>query len=150
MRYQQKQQDLLDNPKRFSTCPCVLGNKGVSSGRSYYEVTVKGKTKWDLGVARESINRKGNITLSPKDGYWTVALRERYKYLACTSTPVLLSLREKPQKVGVFVDYEEGQVSFYDVEARSHIYSFIDCAFTEKLYPYLGPCANFGVKLLLL
>ncbi|XP_021432755.2 zinc finger protein RFP [Oncorhynchus mykiss] len=144
VRYQQKQQDLLDNPKRFSTCPCVLGNKGVSSGRSYYEVTVKGKTKWDLGVARESINRKGNITLSPKDGYWTVALRERCKYLACTSTPVLLSLREKPQKVGVFVDYEEGQVSFYDVEARSHIYSFTGCTFAKKLYPYLGPCANFG------
>ncbi|XP_035620633.1 zinc finger protein RFP-like [Oncorhynchus keta] len=144
VRYQQKQQDLLDNPKRFSTCPCVIGNKGISSGRSYYEVTVKGKTKWDLGVARESINRKGTITLSPKDGYWTVALREKCKYLACTSTPVLLSLREKPQKVGVFVDYEEGLVSFYDVEARSHIYSFTGCTFAKKLYPYLGPCANFG------
>ncbi|XP_071242321.1 E3 ubiquitin-protein ligase TRIM21-like [Salvelinus alpinus] len=82
-------------------------DKVIEEGRFYYEVTVKGKTKWDLGVARESINRKGNITLSPKDEYWTVALRERYKYLACTSPPVLLSLREKPQKVGVFVDYEE-------------------------------------------
>jgi hypothetical protein len=42
-------------------------------------------------------------------------------------------MREKPQKVGVFVDYKKGQVSFYDVEVRSHIYSFTDCTFAERL-----------------
>lgn len=33
----------------------------------------------------------------------------------------------------MFVDYEEGQVS-YDVEAKSHIFSFSGCTFTEKLH----------------
>uniref|UniRef100_A0A674F284 Uncharacterized protein n=1 Tax=Salmo trutta TaxID=8032 RepID=A0A674F284_SALTR len=132
-------QHLPDKPVRFSTCLCILGKEGFSSGRFYYEVTVKGKTNWDLGVARESITRKGPIQLKPTNGYWTVWLGngEQYKALSCPS--VLLSLREKPQKVGVFVDYEEGQVSFYDVEARSHIYSFTGCTFTEKLYPYFSP-----------
>ncbi|KAL7875468.1 hypothetical protein AOLI_G00104310 [Acnodon oligacanthus] len=51
---------------------------------------------------------------------------------------------EAPQKVGVFVDYEEGLVSFYDVEARSHIYSFTGQSFTETLYPYFCPCDNDG------
>ncbi|XP_057210685.1 E3 ubiquitin-protein ligase TRIM47-like [Triplophysa rosa] len=55
---------------------------------------------------------------------------------------VSLSLSVKPQKVGVFVDYEEGLVSFYDVENRSHIYSFTDQSFTEKLYPYCSLCFN--------
>jgi tripartite motif-containing protein 39 len=47
-------------------------------------------------------------------------------------------LKKKPQKVGVFVDYEEGRVSIYDVDAtaRSHICSFTGYKFTEKLYPY--------------
>ncbi|KAM9402389.1 E3 ubiquitin-protein ligase TRIM39-like [Salvelinus alpinus] len=146
VRYGNTQTYRPNTPKRFDESVNVLGKKGFSSGRFYYEVTVKGKTDWDVGVARESINRKGNITLSPKNGYWTVWLRNGEQYKALSSPSVLLPLREKPQKVGVFVDYEEGQVSFYDVEARSHIYSFTGCTFTEKLYPFFNPCLNDAGK----
>ncbi|XP_059353746.1 E3 ubiquitin-protein ligase TRIM39-like isoform X2 [Carassius carassius] len=139
-------QKLPDKPERFDTCPCVLGKKGFSSGRFYFEVQVKGKTKWDLGVARESINRKGKISESPSKGYWTVWLRNGDKYEACDDRPVSLSLRVKPQRVGVFVDYEEGLVSFYDVKSSSHIYSFTTQTFNEKLYPYFSPCNNDGGK----
>ncbi|XP_036416389.1 zinc finger protein RFP-like [Colossoma macropomum] len=140
-------QNLPDNPKRFDRCSCVLGKEGFSSGRFYYEVQVRGKTDWDLGVARKSINRKGkNVTLTPQNGFWTVVLRNGNEYLACAGPLVLLSLRKRPQKVGVFVDYEEGLVSFYDVESRSHIYSFTSQYFTEKLYPYFSPCNNDGGK----
>ncbi|XP_078138139.1 E3 ubiquitin-protein ligase TRIM21-like isoform X4 [Centroberyx gerrardi] len=139
------EKNLPDNPERFSSCCCVLGKQSFSSGRFYYEVQVKGKTKWDLGVARGSINRKGHITLNPEDGYWTIWLRNGNEYKA-SDPPVLLSLKSKPQKVGVFVDYEEGLVSFYDVDAAALIYSFTGCTFTEKLYPYFSPCLNDGGK----
>uniref|UniRef100_A0A3P8YW11 Uncharacterized protein n=2 Tax=Esox lucius TaxID=8010 RepID=A0A3P8YW11_ESOLU len=141
-----ERQNVPDNAERFDICINVLGINSFLSGRYYYEVIVKGKTKWDLGVARQSINRKGNITVSPEHGYWTVRLRHGRTYSASTSPPIPLSLREKPQKVGVFVDYEGGQVSFYNVEASSHIYSFTGCTFTEKLYPYFNPCLNEGGK----
>ncbi|KAK9536940.1 hypothetical protein VZT92_006684 [Zoarces viviparus] len=59
---------------------------------------------------------------------------------------VLLSLKSRPQKVGVFVDYEEGLVSFYDVKSAALIYSFTGCCFTEKLYPYFCPFNNDGGK----
>uniref|UniRef100_A0A8C8H6F7 Uncharacterized protein n=1 Tax=Oncorhynchus tshawytscha TaxID=74940 RepID=A0A8C8H6F7_ONCTS len=146
VRHGETQRNLPDNPERFERVVNVLGKDGFSSGRFYYEVTVKGKIEWDLGVANESINRKGPITLSPKNGYWAVWLRNGNEYKALGDPRVLLSLKEKPQKVGVFVDFEEGQVSFYDVEARSHIYSFTGCTFTEKLYPYFSPCFNDGVN----
>ncbi|XP_078138023.1 E3 ubiquitin-protein ligase TRIM21-like [Centroberyx gerrardi] len=138
--------NLPDNPERFSYRTRVLGKQSFSSGRFYYEVQVKGKTAWDLGVARGSINRKGKITLSPKNGYWSVCLRNGNKYEANTGPPVLLSVKSKPQKVGVFVDYEEGLVSFHDVDAAALIYSFTGCTFTEKLYPFFGPCVNDGGK----
>ncbi|CAI5657809.1 E3 ubiquitin-protein ligase TRIM21-like [Oreochromis aureus] len=135
-----------DNPERFSDSPCVLGEQSFSSGRFYFEVQVKGKTDWTLGVARESINRKGKIPLRPQDGFWTVWLRNRNKYSACASPPVPLCLQPGPEKVGVFVDYEEGLVSFYDVGAAALIYSFTGCSFTHKLHPYFCPCHNDGGK----
>jgi len=134
--------ELPDNPERFDYCCCVLGKEGFSSGRFYFEVQVKGKTEWNLGVARESINRKGMITTAPENGYWAVYLRGGNHYQAYESASVSLSLRVKPQVVGVFVDYEEGLVSFYDVESRSHIYSFTGQSFTEKLFPFFCPCNN--------
>ncbi|XP_036819521.1 butyrophilin subfamily 2 member A2-like [Oncorhynchus mykiss] len=143
VRYGDIKQNLPDNPKRFDIVPYVLGKESFSSGRFYYEVQVEGKNGWTLGVARESINRKKYIRLKPENGCWTVWLRFK-EYKALTDPSVVLSLREKPHKVGVFVDYEKGQVSFYNVEARSHIYSFTGYTFTEKLYPffYSGATGN--------
>ncbi|XP_062863927.1 E3 ubiquitin-protein ligase TRIM39-like [Trichomycterus rosablanca] len=135
-------QNLPDTPKRFMSYIFILGKQSLSSGRFYYEVQVSGKTEWNLGVTRESVNRKDEITLRPQDGFWTVFLRNRDEYKACADPSVLLSLKEKPQKVGVFVDYEEGLVSFYDVENRVHIYSYTGQMFTERLYPYFCPCLN--------
>uniref|UniRef100_A0A667XRP5 Uncharacterized protein n=1 Tax=Myripristis murdjan TaxID=586833 RepID=A0A667XRP5_9TELE len=140
------EKNLPDKPERFSPAVCVLGKQSLSTGRFYYEVQVKGKTDWDLGVARESINRKELITLCPENGYWTVVLRNENEYIAAAGPAVCLSLKSRPQKVGVFVDYEEGLVSFYDVDAAALIYSYTDCSFTEKLYPYLSPYLNDGGK----
>ncbi|XP_078138352.1 E3 ubiquitin-protein ligase TRIM21-like [Centroberyx gerrardi] len=134
--------NLPDNPERFSLYVNVLG-KSFSSGRFYYEVQVKGKTEWGLGVARGSIDRKGLMSPSPDNGYLTVWLSNGNEYKAPADPPVLLSVKSKPQKVGVFVDYEEGLVSFYDVDAAALIYSFTGCSFTEKLYPFFRPCVNY-------
>ncbi|KAF5890724.1 E3 ubiquitin-protein ligase TRIM39-like isoform X1, partial [Clarias magur] len=129
-----KRQNLPDNPERFALHPCVLGKDGISSRRFYYEVQVRGKY-WSLGVARESINRKGKITASPEDGLWCLWLRNENDYKALYSPLISLFLKQAPQKVGVFVDYEEGLISFYDVDAKSHIYFFTGQTFTEKSYP---------------
>nr|XP_040042826.1 E3 ubiquitin-protein ligase TRIM39-like isoform X1 [Gasterosteus aculeatus aculeatus] len=134
---------LPNNPERFSNRLCVLTKQSFSSGRFYFEVQVEGKTEWDLGVIRESVNRKGFISLSsllsPQDGYWIICLTYGNEYKALDDPPVVLSVKSGPQKVGVFVDYEEGVVSFYDVEAAALIYSFTGCSFTEKLFPFFCP-----------
>ncbi|XP_071359152.1 uncharacterized protein [Trachinotus anak] len=135
-------QNLPDSPKRFNSCVNVLGKESFSSGRFYFEVQVKGKTAWTVGAAKESIKRRGNITLSPDNGFWTVLLKNGKEYMAIDDDRVHLSLHQHPRKVGVFVDYEEGLVSFYDVEAADHLYTFTDCVFTERLYPFLSPCTE--------
>ncbi|XP_036961841.1 E3 ubiquitin-protein ligase TRIM39-like [Acanthopagrus latus] len=138
--------NLPDIPERFHFNPGVLGKQSFFSGKLYFEVEVKGKTQWDFGVARESINRKGLITLSPEEGYWTLCLRNGHEFYAAADPLVRLSLVSRPQKVGVFVDYEEGLVSFYDVDAAALIFSFTGCCFTEKLLPYFCPGLNDADK----
>ncbi|XP_073715748.1 E3 ubiquitin-protein ligase TRIM39 [Misgurnus anguillicaudatus] len=128
-------QDLPDTPERFDTVVIVLGREGFSSGRRYWEVQVGEKDDWYLGVARASVNRKGRISVSTPHGYWALAMKKSQEYRVSSSPPLLLSIEPKLKRVGVYVDYEEGQVSFYDVQAKSHIYTFID-SFKEKLYPF--------------
>uniref|UniRef100_A0A8C6SX75 Uncharacterized protein n=1 Tax=Neogobius melanostomus TaxID=47308 RepID=A0A8C6SX75_9GOBI len=133
---------LPDSPQRFDYCIMVLGKQSFSSGRFYFEVQVKGKTDWTLGVARESVNRKEKITANPKNGLWTIVLRNRDQYKACTDPSVPLSPQRPPQKVGVFVDYGAGLVSFYDVDSADLLYSFTNCSFREKLFPFFSPELN--------
>lgn len=136
--------DLPDNEERFSLYTNVLAQQTFSSGRFYYEVQVTGKTDWTLGVAKVSVNRKGTIPLSPVNGYWAVGLRNGNQYLALTSPVVSLGLGPKPQTVGVFVSYEEGLVSFYDVDEAILLYSFTDCSFAETLCPVFSPGLHHG------
>ncbi|KAM6961578.1 E3 ubiquitin-protein ligase TRIM39-like [Tautogolabrus adspersus] len=128
-------QPLPKHPKRFEGFPDVLTKEGFSTGKFYYEVQVKGKTDWIVGVVKESVDRKTNTSMSDKNGYWTIMLDDGI-YSAITKPSVKITVKEKLQKVGVFVDYNKGVVSFYDVDSKSHIYSFTGCRFTEKLYPF--------------
>ncbi|XP_041849414.1 nuclear factor 7, ovary-like [Melanotaenia boesemani] len=137
---------LPEKADRFSQSANILGHQSFSSGRFYFEVQVKGKTGWDLGVARESINRKEKIIARPQNGFWSIRLRNGNQYEAAAEPPVCLHLQSGPEKVGVFVDYEEGLVSFYDVDAAALIFSFTGCCFTVKLYPFFSPCPNYGGK----
>ncbi|XP_074518392.1 E3 ubiquitin-protein ligase TRIM21-like [Halichoeres trimaculatus] len=139
---QKKKDPVTDSPQRFDACVCVLGKQGFKSGRRYWEVQVGDKTDWDLGVAKESINRKGAITVRPDSGYWAICRRKGGSLSACAGPSITLQLRETPQKVGVFLDYEAGSVSFYDADAKTHIYTYSGCSFTEPLYPYLNPCLH--------
>uniref|UniRef100_A0A3B3UXV7 B30.2/SPRY domain-containing protein n=1 Tax=Poecilia latipinna TaxID=48699 RepID=A0A3B3UXV7_9TELE len=109
-----------DDPERFDTFGSVLGINRLNRGRAYWEVEVKNKSGWDLGVARRSANRKGVLKVNTDNGYWVAVHFKDRKYAALTVPPTSLPLSEKPQKVGVFVDYEEGVVSFYDVMNKSY------------------------------
>ncbi|XP_056437635.1 zinc finger protein RFP-like [Gadus chalcogrammus] len=129
---------LPDNLKRFARWGGVLTRQSFSSGRFYFEVQVKDKTLWRLGVVRESIDRKSVARRTPENGYWTL-LYNKYGLVFSDNPDVRVPLRAGLQKVGVFVDYDEGVVSFYDVEARVHLYSATGCTFSEPLHLLLSP-----------
>ncbi|XP_055262831.1 butyrophilin subfamily 1 member A1-like isoform X2 [Moschus berezovskii] len=118
----------------------VLGFEGIASGRCYWEVEIrdKGQSEWALGVCRESVNRQGWYVESPDKGFWAVGRFER-GYCACITSPTLVSLEQVPHprlRVGVFLDHQERDVSFYNMTDGSHIFSFPQASFSETLFPY--------------
>ncbi|NXX47269.1 TRI39 ligase, partial [Tricholaema leucomelas] len=129
----------FDNSRRFGTMPVVLGNQVFFSGRSYWEVQVGDKPEWGLGLCRESASRRGNVIFSPNNGYWVLRLQNGGSYEALTSPVSPLTLSVRPRRVGIFLDYEAGEISFYNVSDRSHIYTFTD-KFSGSLRPlfFLG------------
>uniref|UniRef100_A0A4W3H0X5 Butyrophilin subfamily 1 member A1 n=1 Tax=Callorhinchus milii TaxID=7868 RepID=A0A4W3H0X5_CALMI len=133
-----KHQLFPDSPKRFSYWASVLGSEGFSSGKRYWEVQVGSKTEWSLGVARESIERTEEIKLSPENGIWSLILRNGSDYWARDNPWIRLTVNEKPRKIGVFLDYEAGKVSFYNADKMSHLHTFTE-TFTERMYPYFCP-----------
>ncbi|XP_062904116.1 nuclear factor 7, brain-like [Mobula hypostoma] len=128
--------NLPDTGKRFRVRPCVLGSEGFTSGRHYWEVEVTGNRLWCLGVAAESVERKRRVTPIPKTGFWII-WRVNDEMLVLTSPGSRLPAGPIPGRVGVYVRYESGTVSFYNAETKSHLHTFTGNKFMEKLYPLL-------------
>uniref|UniRef100_A0A3B4WM55 Bloodthirsty-related gene family, member 2 n=1 Tax=Seriola lalandi dorsalis TaxID=1841481 RepID=A0A3B4WM55_SERLL len=145
VRHTDKLQEVPDHPKRFDRVANVLAKESFSSGRCYWEVEVGEKIEWNLGVVRQSINRKGKFTVCPANGFWTLSLKAGGQYIANTSPVTLVALEQRPRKVGVFLDYTEGRVSFFCAESGVHIYTFTD-TFTERLHPFFSPGRMHGGK----
>ncbi|XP_072892933.1 zinc-binding protein A33-like [Hemitrygon akajei] len=137
--------NLPDTGKRFTHCrwPCVLGSEGFTSGRHYWEVEVTGIRFWSLGVAAESVERKGWVSLSPETGFWVIGRdydvlhRDDDVIRGLTSPESRLPAGPIPGRVGVYLSYESGTVSFYNAETKSHLHTFTGNKFTGKLYPFL-------------
>ncbi|XP_075768939.1 butyrophilin subfamily 1 member A1-like [Pelodiscus sinensis] len=142
VRYGDTRQDLPETPERFENYLIVLGTEGFAGGRCYWEVGVGDKTDWDLGVCRESVSRKGDVTYSPEGGFWVVGLWDG-GYEACTFPRTPLPVSARPSRVGVFLDYEAGEVSFYNVTDGSHLFTFTG-TFSGTLRPYFSPSNNAG------
>ncbi|XP_065256580.1 butyrophilin subfamily 3 member A2-like isoform X1 [Emys orbicularis] len=138
--WESKHQDLPDNPERFDDVFCVLGSEGFTSGRIYWEMERMGGI-WAIGVARESVRRKGQIKFTPEEGIWGIEQsRDHYSVLATPEVPLLLC--ETPKKVRIYVHYEKGQVAFFNPDNGDLIANLTASFNGEKIFPFFWVCSH--------
>uniref|UniRef100_A0A667WKC2 Nuclear factor 7, brain-like n=1 Tax=Myripristis murdjan TaxID=586833 RepID=A0A667WKC2_9TELE len=143
VRHGDTKQKLPDNPERNTKYANVLGSEGFSSGKHSWEVEVGDLPHWNVGLAKESVNRKGERFPTPEYGIWCLWHGDGKYTNGLGETVTEKSL----QRIRVQLDYDRGEVSFYDSEDKTHIYTHRD-TFTEKLYPYfyVGNAADAKTK----
>uniref|UniRef100_A0A8C8VM16 Zinc finger protein RFP-like n=1 Tax=Pelusios castaneus TaxID=367368 RepID=A0A8C8VM16_9SAUR len=130
-------QDLLDTPERFDTALCVLGREGFTSGRHCWEVDVGDGRYWGVGVARESMRRKGEISRSPEEGIWAV-VRWWDQIWALTSPVTPLPQSRVPSRIRVCLDCDRGQVTFFGADDEAPIFTFPPGSVPgERIQPWL-------------
>ncbi|KAF6074043.1 butyrophilin subfamily 1 member A1 [Phyllostomus discolor] len=132
VRLEDARQKLPEKAERFDSWPCVLGREAFTSGRHYWEVEVGDRTDWAIGVCREGVAKKGFDPMTPENGFWAVELYGN-GYWALTPLRTPLPLAGPPRRVGVFLDYESGDVTFYNMTDGSLVYSFSNAAFSGPL-----------------
>ncbi|XP_066842705.1 zinc finger protein RFP-like [Anser cygnoides] len=138
VRRAEARQDLPDNPERFDYWPFVLGYQSFATGRHCWEVEVGDEGDWAIGVAKESIARKGQLSLCPKGGIWGVEKWGGQVRALTTHKVTLLPLRMLPRRVSVHLDYAGGTVAFFDADEGGLIFIFSRASFTgERVRPWL-------------
>uniref|UniRef100_A0A8D0BCD3 Uncharacterized protein n=1 Tax=Salvator merianae TaxID=96440 RepID=A0A8D0BCD3_SALMN len=131
-------------PERFISSPCVVGRKGFTSGRFYWEVRVGESTGWVVGAAKKSVKRKKRLNFRPKEGVWAIELKAEV-YQALSEPRTLLSVCGRMDKVGIYLDYEGGQLSFYNSSSMNHLYTF-QASFHEELLPFLSTQSSYPLS----
>ncbi|XP_062978415.1 zinc finger protein RFP-like [Elgaria multicarinata webbii] len=154
-----KKQAVPNNAERFDSMLYVLGDERFVSGRHWWEVEVEEEEEekegatWAVGIAKESVRRKGYISINPNEGIWAVGKTrfggvssEPFWALTCPERS-LLTWRGERKKIRVLLDYEEGSVAFFDADTDDWIYTFPSATFSgEEIRPFFFVWWGAGLK----
>lgn len=149
-----------ERPLQFDKVCCALGCSPITGAQSYWEVDVRCCSQWAVGVAYASLQRKGRdkgAKLGRNRNSWCVELRNGQLFAWHNDRHVVCQgVGEMPLgRVGVWVNYDKGQVMFYNADtmvvlqrfsaAVTPVFDRAHHQFTEPLYPavrFLKPPEN--------
>ncbi|XP_065447222.1 tripartite motif-containing protein 72-like isoform X2 [Chrysemys picta bellii] len=144
-------------PRRFDTANCVVAQQSFSAGQHYWEVSVGQKPRWNLGIVSDQAERRGRLiqmkSLWPgsgevcTEGYWLIGYNKQKAgkpYWAFDTNPMPFQCNPPPKKIGVYLDYAGGEVTFYNADDLGNLtplYSFYNADFrSAPVYPVFDPC----------
>uniref|UniRef100_A0A803XWT7 Uncharacterized protein n=1 Tax=Meleagris gallopavo TaxID=9103 RepID=A0A803XWT7_MELGA len=147
VRWEEAQRDAAN--EEFGTDPFVLGHEGITSGRCCWEVEVTPKGSWAVGVAKESLKRREESGASPEVELWSMGFCEGQFWALSSFERMTLSQIQVPKRVRVTLDYESGQVAFFDADKRALIFIFPSASFKgESIHPWFLVTFGSGFRII--
>ncbi|XP_073480037.1 tripartite motif-containing protein 14-like [Aquarana catesbeiana] len=130
-------------PERFLYWSQVLSSRRFSSRRHYWEVDVRGSDSWRVGMCYPSIDRRGQQSLIGYNKKSCGLDRTGNQFgVIHDSKCVPLPTNPSSNRVRIYLDYEAGRISFYDLcDPIRHLHTFTT-TFTEPLHA--GVCVEKG------
>ncbi|XP_059125045.1 tripartite motif-containing protein 43-like [Peromyscus eremicus] len=115
------------------------GSQSFISGKYYWEIKLKDSWDWAVGVCKDSWLRNRNQLIEPEGAFLLVCVKEDNDYSLLTTCPVFQHYIEKPLgRVGVFLDCEDGSLSFVNVAKSSLIYRYPPGTFNYPVWPFFS------------
>ncbi|XP_058027660.1 zinc finger protein RFP-like [Ahaetulla prasina] len=141
-----KRKHPFSDSKRFEYNPCVLGCQKFSTGRHFWEIMVRGTAEWGVGVANQPVNV---TNVDEKIRRWEFA-EYGGGYIAITPSKCYnLVVTEKPTRICISLNCEEGQLAIFDARTAALLHIFSDASLVGKtLLPYFyldeGTCMTLS------
>ncbi|XP_073506319.1 E3 ubiquitin-protein ligase TRIM39-like [Phyllobates terribilis] len=127
-------QNRPDTPKIFQSCQ-VLSEDLFSSGNHFLELESIDGGDWCVGMSYATVDRKGeHCVIGYNDKSWALRLWSNQYSVIHDSKIIQLPVQHSCKKLGLYLDYEAGQMSFYEMcDPIRHLHTFY-ATFTEPLH----------------
>ncbi|XP_071988197.1 uncharacterized protein [Engystomops pustulosus] len=123
----------------------VMSLRHIISGRHYCDVEVQGSSRWSVGMCYPSIDRRGPQShIGDNNKSWGLYEEWLYNFsVRHDGKEILLPHQISTYKFRIYVDYEAGELSFFELcDPIRHLHTFTT-TFTEPLHAVLWVVNGF-------
>ncbi|MGH0159813.1 UNVERIFIED_CONTAM: hypothetical protein FKN15_038200 [Acipenser sinensis] len=128
-----------DHPERFERWAQVLCREGLSGTCCYWEIECSRGGAF-IGITYKGISRKGgdvSCRFGCNDKSWSLLCSDSSYTARHNNNQTAITAPRSP-RIGVYLDFNAGTLSFYGVSDRMTLLHRFQTTFTEPLYPGFG------------
>lgn len=146
--FQDKYEQLPENPERYNYHLWVLGSEGLNSGTHCWEVEVENSVEWALGVLTGSDGKDSTVRSYSASVWKSCYQNVTYGASATGGSTTILNLTKDLKRIRVQLDWDHGHVSFSDPITGHNLKTFF-YSFTDSVYPYFcNQCERYPLRIL--